>query len=176
MRTQNHIFKEILTVFFSLSLAGTAGAQILSNPIYDPYSNANLYIVAKGNWWQAEIEAVQLGGNLITIQSQAENTFVVNNVLQNFSSSGGPNLSDLPLWIGLSDPTGASIPDGPGGPGSRHAADFVWANGSTSSYRNWNPGQPDNADSEIENYAAINWEFSAGPNNNNFAWSAKFMG
>ena len=174
MKKQIHVPKVILSALFGVSLADIAGAQILSIPIYDHYSNANLYIVAKGNWYQAQSEAQSLGGNLITIQSQAEDTFIVNNVLQDFTSSGGPNLSDLPLWLGLYDPTGASIPDGPGGSGSRHAADFVWANGSSSAYRDWNTatGEPNNADSEIENYAVINWFYALGPGNSDYGSSS----
>jgi hypothetical protein len=176
MKTAIHIPTVVLTALFSFALAGMADAQILSNPIFDPYSDANLYIVAEGNWSQAESEAQSLGGNLITIQSQAENTFVVNNVLQDFTSSGGPNLSNLPLWIGMYDPTGAQNYDGPGGPGTQHAADFVWVNGSTSTYRNWNTGtgEPNNAGG-IEYWTAINWQFSAGSGNGNYgpagAWN-----
>ena len=128
-------------------------------PIFDPYSDAYLYVVSLGNWNQAEASAQSLGGNLITIHSLAENQFVVDNVLQDFSSSGGPNLSNLPLWIGLYDPTGAVNDDG----GSQHAQNFVWVDGSNSSYRNWNTdtSEPNDANPG-EYYAAINWQFAGG--------------
>jgi hypothetical protein len=97
----------------------------------------------------------------MTIQSAAENQFVVDNVLRDFSSAGGPNLSNLPLWIGLYDPAGAAHDDGPGGAGSQHEANFLWADGSTLAYRNWNvnTGEPTDSNNN-EYYTAINWHYA----------------
>ncbi len=108
------------------------GASICWGPVYDPASNTDLYVVSKGTWAQTETEATQLGGNLTTIHSAAENSFIVSNVLQDFTGVGGPNLYDAPLWIGLYDPTGiAGGADGGSGASSQHAANFVWVDGST---------------------------------------------
>ncbi len=123
----------LILVLFSLAMTDVARAGIVIGPIYDPFSNEDLYVVPKGDWNTAESEAQSLGGNLVTIHSAAENTFIVNNVLQDFTGQGGPNLSNIPLWIGLYDPTGAVHDDGSGGPNSEHAANFVWVDGSTSS-------------------------------------------
>ena len=139
----------------NLGTAGAAPGGVLGSPIYDPVSNENLYVVTQGTWTAAEAAAQALGGNLITIHSAAENTFIVNNVLQDFTSSGGPNLSDLPLWIGLFDP---NVGDGSG---AAHAADFQWVDGSNSTFRNWNTGEPDNS-SPGEYDTAINWQYSEG--------------
>lgn len=146
-------------------LAQTTWASTIVGPIYDPYSNTDLYVLPQGTWAQDETEAQQLGGNLVTISSSADNAFIVSNVLTNFTGDGGPNLSAAPLWIGLYDPTGILSDDGPGGPGSQHAADFVWVNGSTSTYRNWDSGEPNDLDSESgqhEYYGTINWHWAAG--------------
>ena len=162
-----------LLVFFGLSLAlmaGGANGGPVEGPIYDPVGHVNLYVVPIATWTQAEAEARALGGHLVTIGSAAENEFIVKNVLLDLSASGGPNLSKLPLWIGLHDPAGAKQDDGAGGVNSTHAANFCWVDGSTATYRNWNvpTGEPNN-DHTHENgeYCTVmNWhraEGSAGP-------------
>jgi hypothetical protein len=162
-----------LMVFFGLWLglmAGGANGGPVEGPIYDPVGHVNLYVVPIATWTQAEAEARALGGHLVTIGSAAENEFIVKNVLLDLSASGGPNLSKLPLWIGLHDPAGAKQDDGAGGVNSTHAANFCWVDGSTATYRNWNvpTGEPNN-DHTHENgeYCTVmNWhraEGSAGP-------------
>jgi Lectin C-type domain len=141
---------------FALLTANVANAgSVVLGPIYDPYGNENLYVVSRESWTQAESDAQALGGNLITIHSANENQFIVNDVLQNFTSSGGPNLSHVPLWIGLYDPDTGDGSDG------QHAADFRWIDGSPSTYRNWAPGEPNNT-SPGEYYGTINWHLAAG--------------
>jgi len=70
-----------------------------------------------------------MGGNLVTINDAAENSFVYN------TFSGGQTRN---LWIGLYDPT----QDGQGG---SHASNFVWADGEPVGYTNWSLGEPTNA-------------------------------
>jgi Lectin C-type domain/PEP-CTERM motif len=154
-------FASLATVAVLLGLLATNRVHAdMLGPIYDPFSNSNLYVVPLGSWTQDEAAAQALGGNLITIQSAAENQFVVDNVLQDFSGSGGPDLSSVPLWIGLYDPTGAAQDDGSG---SQHAANFVWVDGSASAYRNWYSGSAEPNDSSPgEYYATINWHVAAG--------------
>lgn len=138
------------------------GASICWGPVYDPASNTDLYVVSKGTWAQTETEATQLGGNLTTIHSATENSFIVSNVLQDFTGVGGPNLYDAPLWIGLYDPTGiAGGADGGSGASSQHAANFVWVDGSTAVYRNWAGLDPNN-NGGVEFYGTINWSAAGG--------------
>ena len=144
--------------------SSVASASVVEGPIYDSISNVNLYVVSGGSWSQAESQAVALGGHLATIHSAAENTFIVNNILVNFSGTGGPNLSDVPLWIGYHD-THAND-----GSGAGHAANFVWADGSTSTYTNWNSGEPNNANN-TEYYAAINWHYSVSTSYTKGTWN-----
>ena len=162
-------------VFLGLSvglMAGGVNIKPVEGPIYDPIGRVNLYVVPIANAAQAEEEARALGGHLATIGSAAENEFIVKNVLLDLSGSGGPNLSQLPLWIGLYDPTGMKVDDAAGGVGvdSPHAANFRWMDGSTATYRNWNvPTREPNDDHTRENgeyNTVINWhraEGSAGP-------------
>jgi hypothetical protein len=160
-------------VFFGFWLglmAGGAHGGPVEGPIYDPIGQVNLYVVPIANATQAEAEARTLGGHLVTIGSAAENEFIVKNVLLDLSASGGPNLSELPLWIGLYDPAGEKQDDGPGGIDSTHAANFRWMDGSTATYRNWNvpTGEPndDHTHENGEYNTVINWhraEGSAGP-------------
>lgn len=143
------------TLLVSVARAGTM------TPIYDPYSNSNLYIVGSNSasWTQSETQAQALGGNLITIHSAAEDQFVANAVFANLTNSGEPNLSNAyAVWIGLYDPTGIVHDDGPGGPNSKHAADFAWVDGESAPYRNWNTltGEPnDGAGGPFEYYTQM---------------------
>jgi MYXO-CTERM domain-containing protein len=147
----------LVTVVCALCLSCMAFVDVSrAAAIYDPYSNTNLYVVAQGSWTTAETEAQALGGHLVTIHDAAENAFIVSNVLKDLTGEGGPNLSAVPVWIGLYDPTGATNSDGDG---MQHAANFQWVDGSISGYRNWNSGEPNNANFG-EYYAAINWHFA----------------
>ena len=123
---------------YVVSAPSVADAAPFAGPLVDAAINEYLYVTPLSSWTQAESMAQSYGGNLLTIHSATENQFIVNDVLQDWTSNGGPNLSALPLWIGLYDPTGATHDDGPGGPTSQHAANFLWIDGSSSTYRNWN--------------------------------------
>jgi Lectin C-type domain len=151
----------------------------VSGPFSDPYKTGDsLFVVSRDTWTGAEAYAQTLGGNLMSINSAAENTWVVNNILTSIPENlghGGPgvdginlDLSEVPVWIGLSDPTGAAHDDA----GSGHAANFHWADGSTSTYLNWNTatGEPNDA-SPGEYYTAINWHYAQNPGNPIGTWN-----
>ncbi len=139
-----------------------AGSTV-GGPIHDPYTNQDIYIVSPGSWTEIESYAQTLGGHLITVHSAAENAFIVTDVLKDWTSVGGPDLSATPVWIGLYNPTPGS------GSGSDHATGFVWADGSSSTYRNWEPGEPNNFLGE--DYAALNWHFAAGLSGTPGTWN-----
>jgi hypothetical protein len=79
-------------------------------------------LISRQSWQSAEAEAVSLGGHLVAINDQAENDFV--------RDFGRPYGQTYGFWIGLND---AAL-----------EGNFVWADGSTSSYRNRSPGEPNN--------------------------------
>jgi glucose/arabinose dehydrogenase len=69
------------------------------------------------SWEQAQAEAQTLGGNLVTINDVAEETWLK----QTFGDSEK-------FWIGLTD--------------RAVEGNFQWVNGETTTYRNWAPGEP----------------------------------
>jgi glucose/arabinose dehydrogenase len=103
-----------------------------------PIYNGKEYLLTNSakSWTDAQAEATSLGGNLVTINNAAEENWLK----QTFGSSEQ-------LWIGLTDRTTEGT--------------FKWVNGETATYRNWNPGEPNNfnfggAVPEGEDYAVIN--------------------
>ena len=100
---------------------GVVIPQNVSDIILDEY-NGHTYLLSSSTTWEgAEAQAIAMGGHLVTINDLAENTWVAN------------TFKTPELWIGLTD----KLVEGT----------FVWANGDTSSYRNWDPREPnDNSD------------------------------
>jgi glucose/arabinose dehydrogenase len=83
--------------------------------------NGNTYqLTASLTWEQAQAEAQRLGGNLVTINNAAEETWLK----QTFGGTES-------FWIGLNDRT--------------TEGQFVWASGEAVSYTNWAPGEPNNS-------------------------------
>lgn len=81
-----------------LAIVDQSKAGTILGPVYDPYSESNLYVVSPpGTWRQAEAAAVQLGGHLITIHSAEENAFLVDKVMRDFTGQGGTKLDNGPV-------------------------------------------------------------------------------
>ena len=95
--------------------------------------NGNTYRLTSTRltWEQAQAEAQSLGGNLVTINSQAEQDWLVT------------TFGRTELWIGLTD----NVTEG----------QFQWASGETFTYRNWFTGQPDNGGPQGEDYVVMNF-------------------
>jgi hypothetical protein len=96
------------------------------------YNNSTYLLTNLRTWQQAQAEAQSLGGNLVTINSQAEQNWLIST----FGSSEE-------LWIGLTD----QVIEG----------QFKWASGETSTYTNWYAGQPDNGGPNGEHYVVLNY-------------------
>ena len=115
--------KKIVTLgLLSLALIPPVHGFTLSGPVYNPATGHSYILLGQSTWLAAENEAISLGGHLVTINNAAENSWVA----ATFSNFGGQEKS---LWIGLNDQAQEGV--------------FVWTSGETASYRNWEPGQPD---------------------------------
>jgi hypothetical protein len=96
------------------------------------YNNSTYLLTNLGTWQQAQAQAQSVGGNLVTINSQAEQDWLIST----FGSSEQ-------LWIGLTD----QVTEG----------QFKWASGEISTYTNWYAGQPDNGGPNGEDYVVLNY-------------------
>ena len=115
---------------FSVTRVSDA-SEIASGPILNTANGHFYYLLQPSTWTDAQATAQKLGGNLVTINDAAEQTWVYTN----FATNGGIGRN---IWIGYYDPAQDTLAGAP------HAANFVWINGSTSSYTNWNTGEPNN--------------------------------
>ncbi|MEO0768905.1 MAG: PQQ-dependent sugar dehydrogenase, partial [Cyanobacteria bacterium J06649_4] len=81
--------------------------------------NGNQYVVTNGakTWQAAQAEAIALGGNLVSINTAAEEAWLK----QTFGANEG-------FWIGINDAT--------------QEGQFRWASGDPVGYTNWAPGEP----------------------------------
>ena len=96
------------------------------------YNDSEYYISnTTTTWTNANYEANNLGGNLISIESELENSFITNIVLES-GQTYSPG-----FWIGINE--GVSETD--------------WVNGEVIEYTNWNiaNGQPSNENEEYGN-------------------------
>ncbi|MGH7132972.1 MAG: GC-type dockerin domain-anchored protein [Phycisphaerales bacterium] len=108
---------------------------VVAGPIVNPTNGHSYYLYANGlTWLDAEDNAVALlGGHLASIDDADENEWVRVNVL-NF---GG---TERRGFIGYNDVA--------------FEGNFVWSNGSSATYSNWNLGEPNNAGA-TEHYAEM---------------------
>jgi hypothetical protein len=112
-------------------------AEVLVGPIENP-SNGHLYYAVSANTWTgAEAEAQSLDGHLVTINDEAENTWV----WETFAPLVGG-----PVWIGLRD--------------ADQEGTFVWSSGEPANYFNWwchseSDCEPNNING-VEDYVEMN--------------------
>ncbi|MBP0002722.1 MAG: S8 family serine peptidase [Cyanobacteria bacterium SBC] len=96
--------------------------------IYENPDTGNLYIVTeRDTWYGAQAQAEALGGNLVTINDQAEQDWLID-------TFGANEI----LWIGFTD--------NPVYGGS--SGEFIWVNGEPVTYTNWHPSEPNNLGEE----------------------------
>ncbi|MBS9395619.1 MAG: hypothetical protein HEQ30_21640 [Dolichospermum sp. OL01] len=119
------------TVGTTTAVTGTITNDDSTNPIFN-YNGSQYTLTSYGTWQEAQAQAQSLGGNLVTINNQAEQDWLV-------STFGG----NEQLWIGLTD----EVIEG----------QFKWTSGETSTYTNWYGGQPDNGGPNGEDYVVLNY-------------------
>lgn len=103
-----------------LALVSLCAATIIQGPEY--YEGGEYYLLDTSTWTEAEAEAVSMGGHLVTVNSEEENTWVLNT----FSPNDLRN-----LWIGYTD--------------QEDEGDFEWTSGEPEGYTNWGVGEPNDA-------------------------------
>jgi hypothetical protein len=113
-----------------------------STPIYNASTNHWYDIVsseANGSWDNAEINAIALGGHLVTINDLEEETWL----RTNFGRT-------ILFWIGFND--------------SAIEGTWVWSSGQPITYTNWASGEPNNVMPPTmgEDFAVLNWNASTG--------------
>jgi hypothetical protein len=104
-------------------LAANLHSQVLTGPITNPANGHNYYLLEAAYWTNAEAQAINLGGHLVTINDAAENAWV----LSTFGNFGG--ISRV-LHIGFSD--------------EGQEGQWRWLSGEPVTYSNWAGGEPNN--------------------------------
>ncbi|MGI9519509.1 MAG: C-type lectin domain-containing protein [Pirellulaceae bacterium] len=113
----------ILTASITMAASLQSSADIISGPVFNPGTGHFYYLLSQNTWTNSEIEAVTLGGHLVTLNDQAENDWV----FDTFANFGGQSRA---LWTGYND--------------QQSEGTFVWSSGETPAFINWSGGQPDN--------------------------------
>lgn len=104
-------------------------ANILEGPILNPANDHFYYLVAPTSWTASQQEAICLGGDLVTINSQEENDWV----WETFGDDN-ENPNNWRLWVGLTD----QVTEG----------QFEWVSGEAVDFTNWNVTEPNNSGGE----------------------------
>lgn len=115
--------------------------EILTTAV-NPGNGRTYHMLQPSSWSEARVAALQLGGDLITVNDQAENDWL----MSTFGTFDGENRS---LWLGYNDAETEGV--------------WVWANGETPGYENWSPGGgPPNNGNSYEHYAHIRRDWDDG--------------
>jgi hypothetical protein len=101
--------------------AGASAQTIVLGPVVNPANQSRYYVVEGATWSAIRDAGRAMGGDLATIENATENEWVRANLAAPVGNK---------LWIGLND--------------AGTEGTFAWSDGSTSSYRNWAPGEPSN--------------------------------
>jgi hypothetical protein len=106
--------------------------KVVAGPITNSSNGHIYYLLSPTNAAAADLEATFLGGHLATVRNLEENSWIV--------STFAPLSKTNNLFIGLSD----------------HASEgsFTWVSGETNAFRNWDSGEPNNANGN-EDYTEI---------------------
>ena len=129
---------EVTTGEIEASIALDRVTRNAYNSVLVSYNGKEYQLTSNAQTWeQAQAEAVSLGGNLVTVNNAAEETWLQ----QTFGSNER-------FWIGLTD--------------RDREGNFQWVNGENTTYRNWAAGEPNDykfggAFAAGEDYVQMNW-------------------
>lgn len=123
-----------LTLAAGVSLQAAPNPTVIAGPITSPINGRGYFLLSESSWTDAEAAAVQLGGHLATLRSQAEQDWIYST----FGNRGGVARN---LWIGLHDPVPSSNSSDP----VTRRSEFVWSSGEPVTYENWFTGEPNNS-------------------------------
>ncbi len=116
----HHPIRLCLVLATLLPLPGMLSAQSILDSAFNP-ANGNTYLVLEAEAWQAaQDSAVLLGGNLVTVNDEAEKDWL----LGAFGAFGS-------FLVGFNDLAVEGT--------------FEWASGEPVTYTNWCPGEPNDA-------------------------------
>jgi len=104
--------------------AALRGAQFFEGSVYS--------LSQAGTWAETQSEAQSMGGNLVTLNTQAEEQ-----LLQDRYGK------ETAFWIGISD--------------AEVEGQWEWVSGEAATYTNWAPGQPDGWDGGGQDYGYLNF-------------------
>ena len=113
-------------LFISICNSSAFGL-IDAGPILNPNNGHTYYLLSNQVWTDSEIEAVLLGGHLVTISDADENEWV-RSTFFNYGSI------DRNFWIGFND--------------IETEGDWVWTSNEPVTYTNFSLGNPDNVNNE----------------------------
>lgn len=128
--------KKIICMILAALSSPSYGAYVFSDYdwITNP-SNGHLYALTLeySDWLQAEAWAVEVGGHLVTIDDEPEDSWLI--------STYGTELETERLWIGFyQDPDSPDFSEPDGG--------WVWISGKPVNYTNWADFEPNNQPKE----------------------------
>lgn len=142
MKKSTIVFMSICVVFTSVGVINAGVLQKATNE-----DNGHVYyLLEEDGWVNSELEAIRLGGHLVTVNDPAEDVWVyetfkgvveeIVGVPEDYIGVLGEDYDGGSLWTGLyKDPVEG----------------WVWVSGETETYRNWaqTPTQPSGAVNEI---------------------------
>lgn len=144
--------RTVLSLTSLAALATAAHAQFTYNPANGHYYG---FTPAASDWATAEATAVSLGGHLVAINDDAEESFIDTNLL---------TATPVPYWIGLADE----------GYQTTYAN---WTTGEAVTYTDWNTatGEPNDSNGN-EHYVAIDWHRAQGTTSTIGTWNDTPLG
>lgn len=126
----------ILSVLIAAIASLEAFAGVLAGPVTNAANGHIYYLLTQNSRAASQAEALRLGGDLVTINDAVEQEWVFNTFSITSSTPRG-------FWIGLDD--------------FGQEGQFTWIGGESASYRNWAPGEPNNAGPTADEDCVFIW-------------------